>query len=244
MVMISLSALLYLPQGTILLTTRTRLIFMCCPLQFLVFLLPQTKIIRNRAIAFWRTHACNYISWQFHHGAPFWLLCSAGWTIFYIFKHSFYQRSVGCSSNYSPSSSTTKPTGAIIGGVTGVIGRLILISFLLALFFFNRRRNNRSEKLSTVPSPDVVNPFTSPSSNPNSTMTFLLQNYASNGQSLLSQSMSSKFSQRGQPSDPASTGTSSGGGIPPFTPFRPQFSSPPFAPSGSSRISSPGSPSY
>ena len=129
------------------------------------------------------------------------------------------------------------PTDAIIGGV---IGGLVFISLLLALFFFNRRRNNRrsqalSEMSSTVPSPDVVNPFTSPPSNPNSTMTFLPQNYTSNGQSLPSQSIPSKFShQRGQPSDPASTGTSSGGGIPPLTPLRRQFSSPGFTSSSSS----------
>ena len=119
----------------------------------------------------------------------------------------------GSSSNSSPSSSTPAasgnhrtPTDAIIGGV---IGGLVLISLLLALFFFNRRRNNRrlqalNEMSSTVPSPDFVNPFTSPSSNPNSTMTFLPQNYNSNGQSFSSQFISSKFSpRRGQPSDPA-----------------------------------------
>jgi hypothetical protein len=153
------------------------------------------------------------------------------------------------SSNSSPSSSTPTgnhagtPTGAIIGGV---IGGLVLISLLLALFFFNRRRNNRrSEALGEMSyTPDVVNPFTSPSSNPDSTMTFLPPNYNSNsnGQSVPSQFISSKFThQRGQPSDPASIGSSSGGGIPPLTPLRPQFSSPASTPSDSSPLPLTGS---
>ena len=67
-------------------------------------------------------------------------------------------------------------------------------------------------------------------------MTFLPQNYTSNDQSLLFQSIPSKFShQRDQPSDPAASG-SSGGGIPPLTPLRPQFLSPAFTPSGSSPL--------
>jgi hypothetical protein len=154
----------------------------------------------------------------------------------------------GTSSSSSPSSSTPTgnhrtPTDAIIGGV---IGGLVLIFLLLALFFFNRRRKNwipqaLSEMSHTVPSPDVVNPFTSPSSNPNSTITFLPQKYTSKGQSIPSHFISSKFShQRGEPSDPASTvaGTSSGSGIPTLTPLRRQFSSPAlqFPPSGSSPL--------
>ena len=194
-------------------------------------------------------------------------------------------------SNPSPSSSTTnhrKPTEAIIGGV---IGGLVLVSLLLALFFKrilnNRRPRALSEMSSIVPSPDVVNPFTSspsnsnsttaflpqnftsngqsllsqsilskfshrrgpaivsdvpppeivnsstfPTSNPNSTMTFLRQ-YASNDQSILSQSIPSKFShQRGQLSGPASGAS---GGIP-LNPFRPQFLSPAFTPSVSSPL--------
>jgi hypothetical protein len=128
---------------------------------------------------------------------------------------------VGAASPSTTASTTIhkEPTGVIIGGV---IGGLVLISFLVALFFFNRRRNNQRQALSemsyTDPSPDIaVIPFTVPSSNPIST--FLPQNYTSNGQSLLS----SKFTQRGQPSDPASTGTSSSGRIPPLTPPRPSF---------------------
>ena len=161
----------------------------------------------------------------------------------------------GSLSNFSPTGSSSTPTGnhrtstdAIIGGV---IGGLVFISLLLALFFFNRKRNNRrsqtlSEMSSTVPSTDVVNPFISPSSIPtwNSTTTFLPQNYTSNGQSLSSQFISSKFThQRGQPSDPASTGSSSGGGIPLLTPLQlePQFSSPSFTPSGSSPLPLTGS---
>jgi hypothetical protein len=134
----------------------------------------------------------------------------------------------GSSSNSSPSSSTSiHTTDAIIGGV---IGGLVLISLLLGLFFFNRRRNNRRLQALTVPSPNVVNPFTVPSSNP--TSTFLPQNYTSNGQSLPSQSImiSSKFTQRGQPSDPSS----SSGGIPPLTPLR--FSSSAFISSSSSPL--------
>jgi hypothetical protein len=222
------------------------------------------------------------------------------------FNYFIQRDGTSSTSSSTPTSTFTSvfsstPTGihtdAIIGGV---IGGLVLISLLLALFFFNRRRNNRrSQALSAMsypPSPDVVNPFTSPSSNsnstmtflpqnytlngqslssqsisskfshrrgqpsdpaimsslsppdvvnpstfpssnPNSTMTFLPQSYSSNGQSLLSQSIPSKFShQRGQPPDPASTGTSSGGGIPPSTPLRPQFSSPAFTPSVSSPL--------
>ena len=122
-------------------------------------------------------------------------------------------------------SSTTihrKPTGAIVGGV---LGGLILILLLLSMFFFVRSRNNRrSQALSEMPyaspSPDVVTPFTVPPSNP--TPPFLPQNYASNGQSFPSQNITSKFTQRGQPSDPAIT--SGIGGIPPLTPPRPQFS--------------------
>ena len=133
------------------------------------------------------------------------------------------------SSNSSPSSSTTihrKPIDAIIGGI---VGGVVLISLLIALFFFNRRRKKRVQALSEksrsesirVPSPEIyVNPFTVPSSN--STSTFLPEN----GQPLLSQSISSKLTQRGQSSDPAST--SSRGGIPPLTPLRAQFSSPAF----------------
>ena len=141
--------------------------------------------------------------------------------------------STSSSSNSSPSSSATiqvhslgKPTGAIIGGV---IGGIVLISLLLALLFFNRRRKKRiqalSEKSSSirVPSPDIyVNPFIVPSLNP--TSTFLPQNYTSNGQSIPSQSISSKLAERGQPSDPVSP--SSSGGIPLLTPLRAQFSSP------------------
>lgn len=131
-------------------------------------------------------------------------------------------------SSESPSSSTTVHRDAIIGGV---IGGLVLISLLLVLLFINRRRssNNRrsqalSEKSTTVPSPDIlyVNPFTLPS---NPTSTFLSQSYTSNGQSLPSH-ISSKFTQRGQPSDLAST--SSRGGISPDSPLtllQPHFSS-------------------
>ena len=109
------------------------------------------------------------------------------------------------SSNSLPNSSANhrKPTEAITGGV---IGGLVLISLLLALFFFKRIKNNRrpralSEMSSIVPqvSPDVVNPFTSPPSNSNSTTAFLPQNHTSNGQSLPSRSILNKFShKRGQ----------------------------------------------
>jgi hypothetical protein len=125
----------------------------------------------------------------------------------------------------SSNSSPRKPTAAIIGGI---IGGLVLISLLLALFFFYRRRNNRrsqalDEKSITA---DVINPFTLPPSN--SASTFLPQNYTSNGQSLPSQSMSSKFAQKGQPSDPAST--SSSGGISPLTALQSDFSPPALIP--------------
>ena len=146
--------------------------------------------------------------------------------------------SSSCNSSSTGSSSTTnhrKPTEAIIGGV---IGGLVLISLLLALFFFKRILNNRrpralSEMSSIVPSPDVVNPFTSPPSNPNSSTAFLPQNFTSNCQSLRPRSILNKFShQRGQLSDPAN-GASSGV---PLTPSRPQFSSPAFTPSVSSPL--------
>ena len=131
------------------------------------------------------------------------------------------------SSNSSHSSSTTIHGKPIVGGV---IGGLVLISLLLALFFFIRRRNHRrSQTVSEVsitpyddPSPDVVTPFTVPPSNLNST--FQPQNYTSNGQSLPSQFISSKFTGMRQPSDPSSM--SSSGGIPPLTPLRQQLSSP------------------
>ena len=143
--------------------------------------------------------------------------------------------SVPSGTSSSPSPLTTihkKPTDAIIGGV---IGGFVLISLLLALFFFNRRRNNRG--LSEMSYTIVASPFTVPSSNPNSI--FLPEDYTSNGQSLPSPFISSKFTkrhQRNQPSDPSST--SSGGGIPPLTPLRPQFPSPvpsssPIPPAGS-----------
>ena len=126
------------------------------------------------------------------------------------------------SSNSSPSSSTNihgKPTDAIIGGV---IGGVVLISLLLAPFFFKRTRcNNRRLQSLTVPSPDVVNRFTVPSSNP--TPTFLPQSYTSNGQSLPSQS---KFTQ----------GSSTGAIIPPLTPLRRQSSSSAFIASSSSPL--------
>ena len=152
----------------------------------------------------------------------------------------------GSSSNPSPSSSTRtiihrKPTEAIVGGV---IGGLALISLLLALIFFNRRRNNRrsqalSEMLYTGASPDVVTPFSVPPLNPNST--FLPQNYTSNDQSLPSEYISSKFTRRGQPSNPMNT--SSSGGILPLTPLRPQFSlaSPAVISPSSSRLPPTGS---
>lgn len=143
------------------------------------------------------------------------------------------------SSNSSPSSSTTiqrKPTEAIIGGITGGV---VLISLLLALFFFNRRRNKRraqtlSEKSNTVTTPSdiYVEPFTVPPSNP--TSTFLPQNYASNGQSLHSSAISSKFTQRAQLTDPLST--SSSGVFPPLTSLQPE--------SSSTTFSSPPSPSF
>ena len=129
-------------------------------------------------------------------------------------------------------SSTTidrKPTGAIIGGV---IGGLVLISLLLGLFFIRRRNNRSVQALSEKSHIEVVDPFIAlPSTHPTSTS--LRQNHASNGQSLPSQSISSKFTQRGQTSDLAST--SSSGGISPLTPLRPQLSSPTFI-SPSSRL--------
>ena len=129
----------------------------------------------------------------------------------------------GTSSNSSPG----KPTDAIIGGV---IGGLVLVSLLIALFFRCRlgRDNRRSTALSemsySVPSPNIVNPFPL-----NPTSTFQPQNLTSDGQSFPSQSImvSTKFSHRNQPSDPVSTSNS--GEIPPLTPLRPpQFSSPAF----------------
>jgi hypothetical protein len=141
--------------------------------------------------------------------------------------------SVPSGTNSSPSTIQVhmKPTGAIIGGV---IGGLVLISLLLALFFFLRRRKALS-KPHTVPqaSPDVVNPFTVSTSNP--TSTFLPQNYTSNGQF---EYISSKFTQRGQPSDPASASSSGGPGILPssLTELRPEFSSPAFISPSSPRL--------
>ena len=144
----------------------------------------------------------------------------------------------GTSSNSSTSSSTAvnrQPTEVIIGGI---IGGLVLISLLLALFFFNRRRNkqraqapSRKPHSDTTPSPDIyVNPFTVSPSNP--TSIFLSRNYTSNDQSH-PQPISSKFTQRGQPTDPSSS-TSSSGGIPPSTRLRPQFSTTMFIPPSSS----------
>ena len=138
----------------------------------------------------------------------------------------------GSSSNSSPGKLTD---AAIIGGV---IGALVFISLLIALFFFfcrrtNRRSNVLSEMSYTVPSPDiqVVNPFPLPPLN--STSTFLPENYTSNGQSLPSQSIPTKFSHRNRPSDPASTSNS--GGIPHLTPLGPRFqvASPAFIPPSS-----------
>ena len=132
----------------------------------------------------------------------------------------------GSSSNPPDSSSDSspgKPTVAIMGGV---MGGLVVIFLLIALLFFQRRNNRRSNPVSemsnTVPSPGVMNPFTLPPANP--TSTFLVsQNYASNGQSLPSQSIPSKFLNRNQPAS-----TSNSGGMPPLTPLRrqPDFSSP------------------
>ena len=125
-----------------------------------------------------------------------------------------------------------KPTDAIIGGV---IGGLVLVSLLIALFFLYRRKNRRSnapgQMSYAVPSPDVVNPFTVPPSIP--TSTFQPQRFISNGQSFPSQTISSKFSHRNQPSDPASMSSYSSGGSSPvvlLTPLRrqPGFSSPTF----------------
>jgi hypothetical protein len=141
----------------------------------------------------------------------------------------------------SPSTTSGAASTTIHSIIGGVIGVLVLISLLLALFFFNRRRNNRrTQALSkmpvvTLPSPDIAIPFTTPSSKP--TSTFLPQNHSSNGQSLFS----SKFIQRDQPSDPASTSSSSGGI--PLTPLRPRFkfSSPESIPSSSSLLTLTGS---
>jgi len=98
---------------------------------------------------------------------------------------------------------------------------LVLISPFLVLFISNCRRNNRrSQALYTtsVPSPDVVNPFTQavPYSNPTWNPTFLSQDYTSSGQLLPSHPITSKFTQRGQPS----------GGISHLTPLQPAFMSP------------------
>jgi hypothetical protein len=145
-------------------------------------------------------------------------------------------------SDTSSSSSPRKSTNAIIGGV---IGGVVFISLLVALFFFIRRRNNRkaeeelSEKIYIDPALEVADPFTAHSSNP--TSTFLPQNYTSNGQSLPSQPIPNKLTQRGQPSDPLNT--SSSGRLPPLTPLRPQFSSPAFISPSSSRVSLTGSQS-
>ena len=97
------------------------------------------------------------------------------------------------SSNSLPSSSSTIDRKAVIGGV---IGGLVLISLLLALFFHRKRNNRRSQTTD-------VKPFTAPSSNPNYTL-LPLNNNTSNSQTLPSQSISSKFTQRGQPSDSSS----------------------------------------
>ena len=147
--------------------------------------------------------------------------------------------SVPSGTSSSPSSLTTihkKPTDAIIGGV---IGGFVLISLLLALFFFNRRRNNR--RLSEMSYTNVASPFTVPSSHPNSI--FLPENYTSNSQSTPSLSISPKFTQshqRSQPSD--SSCTSSSGGITPLTPLRrPQSPSPAFISPSSSSLPPAGS---
>ena len=128
-------------------------------------------------------------------------------------------------------SSPGKPsTYAIIGGVIGGIVLITLLRLIGIMFFLHRRNNGRSKALSDMPyndpSPDVVNPFPHPPLNP--TFTFLPVNYNSNGQSLLSQLISTKFSNTNQPSDPASTSNS--GGIPPLPSLLPQFSSPAFIP--------------
>ena len=122
--------------------------------------------------------------------------------------------STDISSGTSISSSNSSSTDAIIGGV---IGGLIVISLLIiGMIFLLRRNNSRSNALSqmsyAVPqaTPDVVNPFTLPPLNP--TPTSLPHNYTSNGQSLPSQLISSKFSHRNQPA--AST---------PLTPLRQQL---------------------
>jgi hypothetical protein len=138
--------------------------------------------------------------------------------------------SVPSGTNSSPSTIHMKPTGAIIGGVIGGLFLISLLQVLLALFFFLRRRKALS-KPHTVPSPDVVNPFTVSPSNP--TSTFLPQNYTSNGQF---EYISSKFTQRGQPSDPASMSSSGGPGILPLTILRPEFSSPSFISPSSPRL--------
>ena len=135
------------------------------------------------------------------------------------------------SSNNTPTSTSVPPGNSspkslpIIGGV---IGGLVFISLLLVLFFFTRRRNNRRSQaraLNEVLYIDIADPFTVPSSNPTSIPP---KNYTPNVQSLSSPSISSKFSQSAQPSDPRRT--SSSGGIPPLTPLalpagQPRFSS-------------------
>jgi hypothetical protein len=128
--------------------------------------------------------------------------------------------SVPSGTDSSPSTIHMKPTEDIIGGV---IGGVVLISLLLALFIFLRRRNTGNRR-SQPDSQALSTPFTVPSWSP--TSTFLAQEYTLNGQP--SQPTSRKFTQkRGQPSDHSSA--SSSGGIPPFklTLLRPQFSTSP-----------------
>ena len=154
---------------------------------------------------------------------------------------------VGSSTANSSTTIDRKPTGAIIGAATS-IGGLVLISLLLALFFFIRRRRNRrvqalNEKSHIGASLEVVDPFIAlPSTHP--TSAFLLANYISNGQLLHSQSIPSKFAQRGQPSNFASTSNS--GGIPPLTviPLRSQLSLPTIIPPSLSHLDFVGSQTH
>ena len=155
---------------------------------------------------------------------------------YFVQQDASSKSSNNTTSNSSPSSSTTIDRRAII---CGVVGGLVLILLLLVLFFFIRRCNKRREQALGEKSDSlaVVDPFIVPSSNP--TSTFLPQNYISNGQSLPSQSISSKLFQRDQPSDPSSRSTSDR--IPPLTPLRSQFSSPGLISPSSSRIPLTGS---
>ena len=216
---------MYLPQRTIQLTTRTPLIFFCHSIRMVLlsqiknYLKPGNCLGQHKLVIVYLgnfTTVPLFFNYFIQQVGPSSTSSNIHSSTSSNTPTSTSVPSGTSSSDSSPSSSNTnqmEPTEAAIGGA---IGGIALISLLLALFFFNLKRNNRRSKAPseisfTLPSSDELSPFTVFSLNQSST----LNDLSFPSQSRATQAvLSSKSSQRG--------------GITPLTPLRPQFQSPAF----------------